>query len=110
VPRTQITAAQLNRTDGTMSIGGPFTPDDHETPLTLDVVIVQGGAYAHGQTSALQSLKGDRWVVTAKVVGDFDLRKQAQGFGTLISVDRSEPAAAIQQTFTWTELVDVDHD
>jgi hypothetical protein len=100
VPKSQVTSAKLEA--GLIRVGGPFVPDATEAGLDLEIVLVQGGSYAHGRTVPA----GD-WVVEAATVGAFDATKPAVGFGTLLSVDTGKAGAAIQLTFSWSETVDL---
>jgi hypothetical protein len=109
VPRTQITSAKVNKDTGRVGIGGPFTTGPNEVPLNIQVVVIQGGTYAYGQTAIGGSLRRPGWSCDAEIVGSFDVTKPAHGFGTLISIDVEDPQGAVQETFTWTEAVELSY-
>ncbi len=107
MPRTQITSAQVDQAKGHVNVGGPFAPGDHEVPLNIQVLLIQGGTYAYGQTLVGGALRVPGWSCDANIVGTFDMTKPAHGFGTLTSVDVEDPQATVHETFTWSESVDL---
>ena len=102
MPRTQITSAELD--GNVIRVSGPFDAAPTEVGLILDVVLIQEGAYAHGHTSPKDSFGAD-WVVDADVVGAFDPEKPVQSFGTVLLVDLADPGNAVQQHFTWSQVL-----
>ena len=60
-------------------------------PLTVHVVLIQGGAYAHGHSARPRTASpGGDWVVQAEVAGAFTPGKPAQGFGFVSLVDEGD--------------------
>jgi hypothetical protein len=106
VPKSQIKSADLDEVSGIITLGGPFKPGAHERPFNVEVVLIQDGAYAYGQ-SAAAGLKEPSWTVEAEIVGKFDPGRPALGFGTLISVDLTDAQGALHQMFTWSEAVEL---
>jgi len=107
VPRTQITSAELDVANATLTVGGPFTPDLGEKPFNVEVVVTQGKAYAYGHSAGLGAVQAPLWSVEAHVVNTFDPKLPAVGLGMLVSLGRTETGDALAQVFTWTEAVKI---
>jgi hypothetical protein len=108
VAHSRFTSAQLR--DGTMDVVGPFELSDAEekttVPLTVHVVLIQGGAYAHGHTSPKDGVAGGNWVVHAELAGAFTPDEPAQGFGFVSLVDEGENGdSPLHETVQWSEPV-----
>jgi hypothetical protein len=105
VPRTQITSAELDVANATLTVGGPFTPELGEKPFNVEVVVTQGKAYAYGHSAGLGAVQAPLWSVEAHVVNTFDPKLPAVGLGMLVSLDRTDAGDALGQVFTWTEAI-----
>ena len=111
MPRSQIDSAVLGQ--GVIKVSGPLVIAADEgdlVPLTIHVVLVQRGAYAHGHGES----GGGRadpvlgWTLDAVTDGTIFTTGPALASGLKVFVDRGKAGdVPLPQTFTWTEQVDI---
>jgi hypothetical protein len=107
MPKGQFDAVTLTSAS-TLNATGPFefAPGEENvtTVLIIDVVLIQGKAFAHGTSTTKGA--GTNWIANADVVeGEFKPGEPAQGFGVAVLVQSGDPP--LYQTVAWSETVKV---